>query len=355
MIRSIPRESSYRFRATFRQRWTGYLTLVVLIGLVGGVAMAAVAGARRTQSSFPAYLASTNPSDVGMFTEFDPISNTGYSAQVNGRSPAVPGSQPRDDRHGFDGTLQVLGQNRGTRRPRAGAAGLRGQPERRVLHHGQGDRRPGPDGPTGPNGRDRHVLRRRRSVRAAFGSTLPVAFFTTAQVNAPNFAAIPRTSPTSSSPSSWSASSRRDADRQDDDAALGNQLAVVTPALTRRLEACCAYYSYVSLHLEAGRRHEAAVVSAVNKIIANLGPAGGAHHEGAVGGEGRAHHPAGGHRASALFGLIAALAALVISGQVISRLVRARTPRTAPIVRSAGGRARHDRRPTGSSVSSARW
>jgi hypothetical protein len=26
------RESSYRFRATFHSRWTGYLTLVVLIG-----------------------------------------------------------------------------------------------------------------------------------------------------------------------------------------------------------------------------------------------------------------------------------------------------------------------------------
>ena len=92
MIRSIARESSYRFRATFRQRWTGYLTLVVLIGLVGGVAMAAVAGARRTQSSFPAYLASTNPSDVGMFTEFDPISNVGYSAQVNRAVARVPAS-----------------------------------------------------------------------------------------------------------------------------------------------------------------------------------------------------------------------------------------------------------------------
>jgi hypothetical protein len=58
---SVVREAGYRFRACFRARWTGYLALVLLIGVVGGVAMAAVAGARRTQSSFPAYLASTNP------------------------------------------------------------------------------------------------------------------------------------------------------------------------------------------------------------------------------------------------------------------------------------------------------
>lgn len=54
MIRAVVRESSYRFRSTFRRRRAGYLTRVVLIGLVGGVAMAAV-GARRTQSSFPTY------------------------------------------------------------------------------------------------------------------------------------------------------------------------------------------------------------------------------------------------------------------------------------------------------------
>lgn len=45
-------------------RWGGLLAIVLLIGLVGGVAMGAVAGARRTQSSFPAFLASTHPSDL---------------------------------------------------------------------------------------------------------------------------------------------------------------------------------------------------------------------------------------------------------------------------------------------------
>jgi hypothetical protein len=42
----------------------GYLSLVLLIGLVGGLAMGAVAAARRTQSSYSSFLASTNPSDV---------------------------------------------------------------------------------------------------------------------------------------------------------------------------------------------------------------------------------------------------------------------------------------------------
>jgi len=54
----------YRFRAALGRRWGGYLSLVLLIGSVGGLAMGSVAGARRTQSSYPAYLASTNPSDI---------------------------------------------------------------------------------------------------------------------------------------------------------------------------------------------------------------------------------------------------------------------------------------------------
>ncbi len=55
----------YRTRATFGRGWSGLLALVLLIGLVGGLAMGVIAGARRTQSSFPAFLASTNPSDLG--------------------------------------------------------------------------------------------------------------------------------------------------------------------------------------------------------------------------------------------------------------------------------------------------
>jgi hypothetical protein len=57
----------YRYRSTFARQLSGYLTVVLLIGLIGGIGMAALAGARRTQSSYPQFLASTNPSDVTMF------------------------------------------------------------------------------------------------------------------------------------------------------------------------------------------------------------------------------------------------------------------------------------------------
>ena len=60
--------ATYRFRATLHSRWAGYLTIVVLVGLLGGVAMGSLAAARRTQSAFPTYLASTNPSNLALET-----------------------------------------------------------------------------------------------------------------------------------------------------------------------------------------------------------------------------------------------------------------------------------------------
>lgn len=73
------RVAGYRSRATFGRRWGGYLSLLLLVGLVGGLSMGVLAAARRTQSSFATYLASTNPSNLGI-TVFGGIGNGGGSA-----------------------------------------------------------------------------------------------------------------------------------------------------------------------------------------------------------------------------------------------------------------------------------
>ena len=64
MSRSPARLAWYRLRATLHRRLGGYLALTILVGLIGGVAMASVTAARRTDSSYPDYLTSTNPSDL---------------------------------------------------------------------------------------------------------------------------------------------------------------------------------------------------------------------------------------------------------------------------------------------------
>jgi hypothetical protein len=67
-LRVVLTTAWYRFRATFRSRWTGYVSVVLLVGLVGGVAIGAIAGARRTQSAFPNYLRATDASDLEVQT-----------------------------------------------------------------------------------------------------------------------------------------------------------------------------------------------------------------------------------------------------------------------------------------------
>ena len=83
----------YRNRACFRQRLTSLVTMVLLIGAIGGLALASVAGARRTESSFPTYLASTNPSLVGVFTRYDDPGlgvNTGYDPLIQKEVARLP-------------------------------------------------------------------------------------------------------------------------------------------------------------------------------------------------------------------------------------------------------------------------
>src|SRR5689334_8887521 len=54
----------YRIRASIGRQWGGYLAIVLLVGLLGGLAMGAISTARRTQSFFPSFLAGTNPSNL---------------------------------------------------------------------------------------------------------------------------------------------------------------------------------------------------------------------------------------------------------------------------------------------------
>ena len=82
MTRGLLRVSRYRFRATFGRRRGAYLSLVLLIGLVGGLSLGAIAAARRTGSSFSMYLASTNPSNLSLGTAlYNPA--LGYTSGYN--------------------------------------------------------------------------------------------------------------------------------------------------------------------------------------------------------------------------------------------------------------------------------
>jgi hypothetical protein len=324
MIKRVLRVATYQFRTTFGRRWGAYLALVLLVGLVGGVAMGAVAGARRTQSSFPVYLASTNPSDVQFFTEFAPSTNIAYSASIDRAVARIPYVKRSANVIGFDGTLQPLEpiSKDGVpgEAPPAFEGGLNGEylsVDHVTLVRGR---------MADPNRDDEFVMSAGGAADMGLhiGSTLPVGFYTDSQADSPTFAGYPADQPYVSV--KLKLVGLIEASQQviqDDDAALGDQLAVLTPALTRRLATCCAYYSYVALQIDGGTRHLAAVSSDVERIVpsSSLGPSSGGQTDASVVAKAeRVIRPEA--IAFAVFGLITAVAALRIGGQVITRLVR---------------------------------
>jgi len=100
----------YRFRCTLAARWGGYLVLVLLVGFVGGLALGSVAAARRTQSAFPDYLASTNPSDLTVLTGLSgPGSGPGYDPPVVRAIARLPHVRRVESYAGLN--VAVLGPN----------------------------------------------------------------------------------------------------------------------------------------------------------------------------------------------------------------------------------------------------
>ncbi|MGC1420482.1 MAG: FtsX-like permease family protein [Acidimicrobiales bacterium] len=66
MADNVWRVSWYWFRTSVSRRATSYLAIVLLVGTLGGLAMGSVIASRRTSSSFNVFLARTNPSDLNI-------------------------------------------------------------------------------------------------------------------------------------------------------------------------------------------------------------------------------------------------------------------------------------------------
>jgi hypothetical protein len=309
----------YRFRATFRHRRGGYLAIVVLLGLVGGVALGAVAGARRTQSSYPDYLASTRPSDLQVFSGFlNPALGSqetrGYRSSVESRIAALPYVESEQTVVGFDANIdQVLGVHSRVG-PGAKPPSLEGVVQSEYFTQ---------DRMTLVSGRLPDLtdpMQAVMNVQAGkefgihVGSTITVTLNSDAQLlssanNPPPVARVPLRIV-------GLVVLSRDV-VNDDYAAGGTAEVLVTPSLTRRIDNCCATYSYSSLKITPG--HYGAVQAELSKVIpSKLLSSVGTHsgNEGVSVAE-QAVKPES--IALAVFGALAAFAATVIVGQVIGR------------------------------------
>ena len=303
----------YRFRCTWSERRAGYLALVLLLGLLGGLAMGSVAAARRTQAAFPAYLASTKPSDLTVLTGLYGVAGSkGYDPAIIAKVAALPGVRHVTSYEGLNVAVLGSGQNQ---KEEAGSQGLFGSLDGEYFTT---DRVSIVQGRMADPGRtDEAVIDAKGTTGPVHvGSVAPLGFFTNAQVTAPGFGTRPVKPHLTIAMKVVGKVIYSSEETQDDADVQRDGGALFTPALTQLLARCCANFTETSVQLDSGTG-----VSAAEARIQQVLPKGfpiefyvtsltAAKAE-------RAIEPTS--IALAVFGGIAAVAALLIAGQVIGR------------------------------------
>jgi len=332
---SALRTAAYRFRPTFGRRWGEYLTLVVLIGLLGGVALGAIAGARRTQASYATYLATTNPSDLQIFTAFaNPAlgSSVGYNATTDARVLHLPYVRSEEAVVGFDGNIDyvrgVQSHMQPGEKPPTLVGAMGGEYTTRDIAHLVAGRFANPHDP------GQAVMNAQAAAEMGLhiGSVIQIGLNSDAQE-------IIMSAPTGPSnlPPVKVAKVRivgtvvfpEDVDVDDYDS-LGLSTVLLSPALTRQIAACCAYYSTSALKLVGGSADLRAVESELGGLDAAVTSFGGFQTSGpAIAAADRAVKPVS--VALGVFGALAALSLLIVAIQVIGRQLRRHGDETATL------------------------
>jgi hypothetical protein len=305
----------YRFRATLRRRWPGYLVIVLLIGLVGGVAMGSIAGARRSQSTFSAYLAATDASDL----QFQTSVATGnfQSADLTkklARLPYVEHVASSPDLlvipTGPNGKVLKSALNDDDVQEVGSEGGMYFTQDRMTVAEGR---------MADPTSTDQMVATAEAARLSGWhlGETVRFGAYTLAQANQSDFDPL-TTAPSTRFSAKLVGLVVFSSQIVDDDVDRFPTDIVLTPALTRRLRASAAYPTY-GLRLDGG---SSAVSTVEREIIAALPPGStySFHLTSVVESQvERATKPEA--IALGVFGIIAGLAILFIAGQAISRRI----------------------------------
>jgi FtsX-like permease family len=315
--RQLLRFAVYRFRSTFASRWTGYLSLVLLIGLVGGLAMGAVAAARRTQSSFPTYLASTAPSDLTILTGlYDPAlgNHSGLDPALLRKIARLPEVKRVESYGGLDAAILAP-----SGAVMANAQGLPGSIDGEYFDQ---DRVTIVQGRMANPGRADEVVMDAKGTpkQVHVGEVVPIGFFTNAQEQLPDFGSSSvkpylRLDVTVVGKAVFS----REVVQDDVDAGLDGGV-LFTPALTRQLTQCCINDTETAIQLDGGSKDVAAAEAQIEPLLPGGFPAVFYVTSLTAAKAERAIKPES--IALGVFGAIAALAALLIAGQVIGRQLR---------------------------------
>jgi hypothetical protein len=310
------RVARYRFRCTWSARWAGYLGLVLLLGVLGGLAMGSAAAARRTQAAFPAYLASTKPSDLTVLTGLYGVAGSnGYDPAIIAKVAALPGVRRVTSYEGLNVAVLGSGQNQ---QEEAGSQGLYGSLDGEYFTT---DRVTVVQGRMADPGKtDEAVIDAKGTTGPVHvGTVAPLGFFTNAQVTAPGFGTRPVKPHLSIAMKVVGKVVYSSEETQDDADVQRDGGALFTPALTQLLARCCANFTETSVQLDPGTSVAAAEAS-IQQVLPKGFPIEFYVTSLTAAKAERAIEPTS--IALAVFGGIAALAALLIAGQVIGRQLR---------------------------------
>jgi hypothetical protein len=297
------------------------LGLVLLVGVLGGLAMGSVAAARRTQSSFPAYLAATNPSDIGLATSvYDPASGSpGYDPAIARQIARLPHVAHVESWAGLN--VLPLGPN-GAPTPQAGGSAGGGSGSVDGLYFDQ-DRFAIDQGRLANPKRANEFMTSAAAARRFgwhLGDVVPIGIYTNRQTTMPGFGTA-SVAPYRRINAKLVGLARGSGDVVVDDVDAGLSAgAQFTPALTKRLLSCCVAVSGVGIQLDGGSRDVSAVEAEIDRAA---GPGRVPTYTVTAIVETKAERAIKPESiALAVFGGIVALAAFLIVGQVIGRQLR---------------------------------
>jgi hypothetical protein len=302
----------FRFRATFAREWTGYLALVLLIGLIGGLALGVLAAARRTQSSYSAFLHSTNPSDLSIVGA--PPARNGTLQSAIARLPRV--------RHVESYAVLIAGPIQANGAPTPAAINAIPLGSIDGLGFDQ-DRLTAVEGRLADPARADEVVvttGAARAFRVHVGARVPIGVFTNAQSQLPGFgtAKVQPTHRTEVTVVGVVKFSNNIVQDDVDANGEGSGNLIFTPAFTRPLLRCCTGgLLFSGFQLDGGSGSVPAVEGEIERAMpkhaayyVHVTSVFEAQAERAIKPEAIA---------LGVFGVIAALAALLIAGQVIGR------------------------------------
>lgn len=325
----------YRLRATFGSELSSFVSVVLLVGALGGLSMGAVAAGRTTESSFSDYVAASH---VPQLFVFDGVINPGIGLD-SAYNPTLLhelARLPHVER--VASTVELnMGPMTAKRHPVTGTEGLPAEATVGGLDVTE-DRLSVVQGRLPDARRADEFAVDQATARALgyhLGQEIPVGWVTNKEVTSGDVSSnytFPVTQTLKGRLVGIVGGQATTLFRDQDDA-NGNAVMLFSPALTNKLLACCSNDMLSALTLQGGNRYLTGTESAVRRLLPKGLPFVYVQLESVEATANETLRPEA--IALGVFGGIAGIATLLVAGQVISRRIRLRAT-DLDIVRALG-------------------